>query len=439
MKERTFKRSHIRKGMPGIAAVLGGAALLSPGAAAFGGTVYTSTSDPSWFNGTNWSADPTIAADDDIFNGQGFSNLTPDGVVFDPANDANYIANTSYTFAGGNKTAQQLATVPKIYLAGGSTSSSTTALVTTAAKLSIFSGTLTLSGSDLVIGRPQAGTSTTVGTSAASATLVLKGGNLSLPGSVDMASNQTAATLQTTNQTDLFDYSNTSTFTATSTLAKGLRMNVAGVANGYTNNSTLELRHVAGGTGSFNVASFIMGGNAASTAGTANSTTIFHYGAGNVDTVNVGVTNVAGNKLQIRNASTGGGTINSFLSLVLDSVPTVDPISGFVQNLGLFSVEDSKTGAVANTTPASLSAANEFNGLPEGSTVSAVGPDSNTYSWTLYYDGNINGSTITAPTTGAANNDVVLIGQLASVPEPATLGLVTAAGLLLTGRRRRLA
>jgi hypothetical protein len=415
--------------------------------AAFAGTPYNSTTDSSWFNGDNWANNPIagVASDDDIYLGQGFTSLSPDGVVFDPDNDANYQANTSYTFGGGTSTAtaQQFVNIPQLYLSGGS--GSTNGAI--AGKLTVKSGTLTISGGStgLGIGRPQI----TNSNSSEQAALVVVGGTVTTTasnGDIALSTSQTNSTPLTLSQNNTLDYTNTGTITAVSKPGGGLRFAPAAVATNFTFTNTAIIRHSATGTGSLNFASVSIAGNNAST-GITNNTVEFHYGGGNVSTVNVGVSGTAGNSLKITNgtASTGGGAINSYLKLVLDEAPT-QTIDGRVQDLGLFKLDDSVTGTTANTAGVSTTdASKEFkdilgNALTEGSVISADF-GGNTYSWKIYYDGNIGGSAITGPDAGAGN-DVVLIGQAYPLvtpptPEPASLGMLALGGLALLARRRR--
>jgi hypothetical protein len=381
------------------------------------------------------------ASDDDIYGGQGFTSLTPDGVVFDPVHDTNYQANTTYTFGGGTSTAtsQQFVNILQLYIAGGS-GSATGAI---SGKLTVKSGTLTITGGStgLAIGRPQVANPS--GNSSESATLVVVGGTVTTTasnGDMSLSTSQTNSTTLGLNQNNTLDYTNTGTLTALTKAGGGLRFAPAAVATGFTFNNTAIFRHVAGGTGSLNFASVSIGGNNNST-GTTNNTVEFHYGAGNVDTVNVGVSGTAGNSLKITNgtASTGGGAINSYLNLVLDSAPDIT-VDNRVQDLGLFKLDDSVNGTTPNTAGVSTTdVTKEFkdmqgNALAEGSTISASFGGV-TYSWQIFYDGDINGSTITGAGTG---NDVVLIGQaVAAVPEPASLGMLAIGGLALLARRRK--
>lgn len=415
--------------------------------AAFAGTGYNSTTDSSWFNGNNWSNNPIagVAADDDIYLGQGFTSLSPDGVIFDPVHDPNYAANTSYTFGTTTQTtatSQQFVTIPQLYLAGGSGSGSGDI----AGKLTIKSGTLTINGGStgVGIGRPQV--PTTVLNTSEAATLVVVGGTLTTTasnGDIGLSQSQTNSTPLALTQNNTLDYTNTGTITAVSKPAGGLRFAPGAVASGFSFNNTAIFRHAAGGTGSATFASINIGGNNAST-GVTNNTVEFHYGGGDVSTVNVGVAGTAGNSLKISNstASAGGGAINSFLNLVLDAAPN-QTIDSRVQDLGLFKLDDSVTGTTANTAGVNTTdPTKEFkdvlgNALTEGATVSAI-LDGTTYSWNIFYDGNISGSTITGAGTG---NDVVLIGQAfpaaAPVPEPASLGVLAIGGLALLARRRK--
>jgi hypothetical protein len=404
------------------------------GPKAWAGTSYSSITDGNWFNATNWGGNPSTASDADIFSGQGFDNLTPDGVVYDPVNDPSAATNPTFSTLAG-----------QLYLGGGSGSAT---LANDAGKLTVKSGSgataLTVGGTTgLIIGRPQTSGSSNTSEQAA---LVMAGGTVTLTaGSIDLSSSNSTAAALALNQNNTLDYTNTATVNATAKNGSGLRMDPVNMAATATYNSTLVLRHVAGGTGSINFASVILGADSG-IAGTANNTVEFHYGGGGVDTVNVG-NGLAGNSLKIANiASTtassggaGGGKINSFLNLVLDEAPALTP-DGRAPDLGLFMLDDSVTGTTANTQAVNTTdPTKEFKfidgtSLTEGAIVSSTF-GGQTYNWNLYYDGNINGSTITGQGTG---NDVVLIGQVAATtPEPASVGLIAMGGLLALGRRKR--
>lgn len=403
------------------------------GPRAWAGTSYNSTTDSSWFNGANWSADPAAAADDDIYLGQGFATLAPEGVVFDPANDPFFQSNQSFTWGATTDTAQNFATINsgQLYLAGGSGSTTSAA-----GKLTVKSGTLTVKGTTgLIIGRLQSG-NTDPNEQAA---LVVTGGTVTLTaGSIDMSSSNSSATPVSPSQNNTLDYTNGGTINATAKNGSGLRMDPVAIAAGSTFNSTLVLRHVAGGAGSINFASVIFGANS-TTAGVANNTAEFHYGGGGVSTVNVG-NGSAGNSLKVANITTsGGGTVNSYLSLILDEAPGLTG-DGRAPDLALFKLDDSLTGTTANTQGVNTTdATKEFKALDgtpltEGAVVSASF-GGQTYNWNLYYDGNAGGSTITGVGTG---NDVVLIGlPAAAVPEPTAVGVIAMGGLMAMRRRRR--
>jgi hypothetical protein len=414
------------------------AALVACGAVgptAWAGTSYNSTTDSSWFNGANWANDPATAADDDIYLGQGFTSLTPDGVVFDPATDPFYQSNQSFTWGTTTDTAQNFATINsgQIYLAGGSGSTTTSAL----GKLTVKSGTLTVKGTTgLIIGRLQSSNTDP----SEQAALVVSGGTVTLTaGSIDMSSSNSSATAMSPSQNNTLDYTNTGTINATGKNGSGLRMDPVSIASGSTFNSTLIVRHAAGGTGSINFASVVFGQNTTS-AGVSNNTAEFHYAGAGVSTVNVG-NGSAGNSLKINNIApaTGIGGVNSFLSLVLDEAPTLTP-DGRAPDLGLFKLDDSggatpNTQAVNTTDPTKEFKTLDGIALTEGAELDASF-GGQTYKWNIYYDGNIaaDGS-ITGATTG---NDVVLVGQPASaVPEPASVGLIAMGGLIGLGRRKR--
>src|SRR6185503_9272562 len=142
-------------------------------------------------------------------------------------------------------TAQNFATINsgQLYLAGGSGSTSSAA-----GKLTVKSGTLTVKGTTgLIIGRLQSSNTDP----SEQAALVVNGGTVTLTaGSIDMSSSNSSATAVSPSQDNTLDYTNTGTINATGKNGSGLRMDPVSIASGSTFNSTLILRHAAGGTGS---------------------------------------------------------------------------------------------------------------------------------------------------------------------------------------------
>jgi hypothetical protein len=189
--------------------ILMAAALLFAARSAFAGSDYTSTTDSSWFNGNNWASNPVTASDNDIWLGQGFANLTTDGVVFDPVNDPNFQANTPYDYDGSSPssiTAQQLVNIGQLYLAGGKNATSGDI----AGKVTIKSGTLTttLGSTGVAIGRPNIGSSYT----SEQAMLVMTGGTLTISqtnGDLQIgAASSSSSVAPSVDQNNTLDYTN---------------------------------------------------------------------------------------------------------------------------------------------------------------------------------------------------------------------------------------
>jgi len=127
---------------------------------------------------------------------------------------------------------------------------------------------------------------------------------------------------------------------------------------------------------------------------------------------------------------------SSRLNLVLDTAPSI--IGGFVQNLGLF---DETRISGQGTYPKAFYSVDGSTVFTQGATISAV-VNSNTYSWTISYSGQINFTSTAVSgynTNGiqeTGGNDVVLIGLPVTVPEPASLSMLGGVGALILARRR---
>jgi hypothetical protein len=362
------------------------------------------------------------------------------GVVFDPADDsltpggpnANYVANiynTSGSLFVGAMGGQIL---------NGTLSGGTGTITANPSKLTVLSGSIIVGGSSsaIGIGRDEPGTMVQNG-----GTIILEGGGKLEIALVNKSTNAAAGTYE---------------YHGGTLEANTVQMSASAGTSGASETSASVATFIVYNDGP---AGAILSSNgfqmANNTKGFASISTVeFHYdlntgGVGGIRPVqgnwNNGFNSSYTQALILYNGTEVGATgtsslaftyQSSRLNLVLDTAPSI--IGGFVQNLGLF---DETRISGQGTYPKAFYSVDGSTVFTQGATISAV-VNSNTYSWTISYSGQINFTSTAVSgynTNGiqeTGGNDVVLIGLPVTVPEPASLSMLGGVGALILARRR---
>ena len=387
-----------------------GAWLLSSTPALLADTNWIGPDGGSWFQDASpndWSLTGGLVnpgGNPAIGNGAGVIDTSAggNGVIYDPVNDPlnpnPSVTNYSYT---------------QLYIDHG-----TSTVTQQSSKLTLKSGTLTISG-NTIVGRY--GNDNISGSGPAVAPtgyLVINGGALvSQSSDLDVANNGGTVTAGDVNANGVLIFDSGS-LTA-KVLRTGVSSNVSGAATGTFINS-------GKGLGGISLTGFQPGAGASGVGGS---------GALEIDDGTNGVTliSVAG-PTKIGDVSAGTDLSTSTFNFVLDAAPAmtlnVDPtLTDYVPAnvdlinstaiTGYFTSVEGISGLTGET--------------PMPTVTTSFGGHS--YTWALDYTAVVSGGNVTATTGGT---DVVLLGEdsTVAVPEPASIGLLALGSLALLKRRR---
>jgi hypothetical protein len=388
-----------------------GAWLLSGTPALLADTNWLGPDGGSWFQDASpndWSLTGGLvnsgSGNPGIGNGAGVIDTSAGGVgvIYDPVNDPlnPSPSTTNYTYT-------------QLYIDHG-----TSTVTQQSSKLTIKSGTLTISG-NTIVGRY--GNDNISGSGAAIAPtgyITINGGALvSQSADLDVANNGGTVTAGDVNANGVLEFDSGS-ITA-KVLRTGVSTNVSGVATGTFINK-------GDGLGVISLTGFQPGAGASGVGGSG--ALVIHDGANGVTLINV-----AG-PTKIGDVATGVDLSTSTFNFVLDAAPAmtntldvtstdyvpadIDLINSTAIS-GYFTSVEGVSGLTGET--------------PSPTVTTSFG--GNSYTWSLDYTAVVTGGVVTATTGGT---DVVLLGQdsTIAVPEPASVGLLALGGMALLKRRR---
>ncbi|HTQ40970.1 MAG TPA: dockerin type I domain-containing protein [Pirellulales bacterium] len=362
-----------------------------------------------WYDNVNWSSDTlpntgtgaAMNSATEVDNGYGVNQTTGvgDGVVFDPTNDPNYLANAG---TPPYVTPYQLG---RFYLGNQPSGANPPANYNT---LTVKSGELDLASQMRIARTDLSSMSETV-----TGTIVQTGGTVNLQ---DTNNDAYLSLGDTTHTLGIYNYSGgTLLFQTPSTSTSsspGVRLgNVLTATGKFIDRNT-------GAAGAIQLANMYVGYNGIGILE-------YHYGLdqsshGDVRPIQIVGTPFTGEssngQLALRNGVSDGMTPltqASELSLVLDAAPTV--VGGIPQSLGLVSFVSGASGIKGlSTNPKIFYATDGITPYIQGSTISATF-GGNTYDWTISYSGSITYSNAATSAismiSGNGGTDIVLIGE----------------------------
>lgn len=379
--------------------------------------------DNYWFNIPNWSTTSFLPP---TTNGTSTTdtNINMGATVeYDPVNDPYYATAGGLTYPPGYGPT----TIWRLYLSSGSTATNT---------LNIRSGTLT-QRDDPNQGTPSA--QAIIGRNGVGIVNVYGGAWIQESNNIDLGSNQNTSGAHSGTINYYGGTIEAGLLLAADNSTGGIRLGPATIAGAADpTDGTLRIANT-GPDGRICVKNLLV----SSGSGNNGSTGLieFHYGVNTHADGGVRPVQVARSLILNNSASQ-----SSRLDLVLDSPPETPTDNGLFfipENLGLFDIDYSSTDGWTGTVTGTFYDVTGLTQLTEGSIISAVGPDSYIYRWTLSYTGNIvwsdlDNSLVSSVTGPGTGNDIVLIGldSTKPVPEPAAITLLGMYSLIAMRRRR---
>jgi hypothetical protein len=394
--------------------------LLSNSPAVRADTNFIGPDGASWFQDASpndWSASGGLNNSDTgndnpaVGDGAGVIDTSAGGVgvVFDPVNQTP--GTTSYTYS-------------QLYLLHATASATTTQQ---SSKVTIDSGTMTISGS-LIVGRY--GNDNISGSGPAvtpTGYLVINGGSL-----VSQSTDLDVANAGGTPPTGDVYANGTLIFNSGSLTSNTLRVGETSFSATY-GTGVGTLIDAGDGSGTISTAAFQPGA-----ASTGSGVLVFHDGGGATNNGVTPITVSGTTKIGDVSSSVDLATLAG-LSLVLDNAPvmTMTPDAGDTDYLpaNIDLINSASDSGYFNTVQGTSGYTNSSTTLATAATVTAM-YGGNSYSWILDYKAVVSGGVVTATTGGS---DIVLLGSDSSVavPEPVSIGLLAGGCVLMLGRRRR--